>query len=95
MRTPERALLYTLLELFQQFVAALDDVLGAVLGRNLAGHDAFDFSVFDFADLRQEAQAQATRLRGGFDVQLLDADFGARVLVIETRLSWSARRRPW
>src|SRR5690606_32260115 len=73
-----RGLLGAFLEFLEQFVAARDHDFQAILGGRLARHDALDFLVFDFADLRQEAQPQAARLGGRFDVELLDAGLRGR-----------------
>jgi hypothetical protein len=64
----------------EKFVAFLLDRVEGVLDGDFAREDAAVFAFHDFADLRVEAEAVALRPFTGRQHQLLDADFGGRLL---------------
>ena len=73
-------------ETTQQFVAALDDTLQPGFGVHGAAEDTLHFTIGDFTDLWQEAQAHTARMFGGVGVQLLYRDFGTNIFLVEARL---------
>src|SRR5439155_6060784 len=81
-----RSLLYVLLELPQDRVAAGDRIVERGPGLALAGEHAFEILGDDVADLHQIAEPQSARILGRrFAGQLQDRDLAARVLVVEPR----------